>query len=92
MTEELKDLECMKTLGRFCYIDGDKSMPESEQDSVVFTIHDGDGKCRDEVLPYLYFYARELGIANFGRCYHRFMMEIDLHDFYKTEDYGKKIR
>lgn len=92
MSDELKDQPCMDG-DRFTFCDKDENLPEDERDSFIMTIKEEcSPERRKTLMPYIYFYAHELGISHFGRCYHRFMMELELNEWHNTEEYGARIR
>ena len=91
MTAELKELPCMNG-NRFSFYEEDERLPEEERDSVIMTTkHISDIKGRKAIMPYLYFYAHELGVPYFGTCYYRYMSEVSKVEWNKTEEFGKTL-
>lgn len=91
MTAELKDLPCMEG-NHFGFYEEDERLPEGERDSVVMTAKFiRDMKARKALMPYLYFYAHELGISHFGTCCYRYMEEVSKVEWNDTEEFGKTL-
>ena len=91
MTEELKSLPWMDGVW-FDFYEEDERLPEGERDAFVMTTeYIADIKDRQALMPYLYFYAHELGISHFGLCYYRHMAEVSKAEWNDTEEFGKLI-